>query len=121
MTVKSSRPFKQFWLVQFEEVTDIDQAEKLRGKTLVVSEENQQELPEGVYYYRDILNSDVIDETTGERIGKITDIQAPGANDVWEVTEDDGTSFLIPYISDVVKNVDVENKKIYVELMEGLR
>lgn len=121
LTVKSSRPFKQFWLVQFEEVTDIDQAEKLRGKTLVVSEENQQELPEGVYYYRDILNSDVIDEKTGERIGKITDIQAPGANDVWEVTEDNGTSFLIPYISDVVKNVDVENKKIYVELMEGLR
>lgn len=121
LTVKSGRPFKQFWLVQFEEITDIEQAEKLRGKTLVVSEENQQELPEGVYYYRDILDSDVIDEETGNRIGKVTDIQAPGANDVWEVTEDDGSTFLIPYIPDVVKKVDVENKKIYVELMEGLR
>lgn len=90
-------------MVQFEEITDIEQAEKLRGKTLVVSEENQQELPEGVYYYRDILDSDVIDEETGNRIGKVTDIQAPGANDVWEVTEDDGSTFLIPYIPDVVK------------------
>ena len=121
LTVKTGRPFKQFWLVQFEEIANIDEAEKLRGKTLVVSEENQQELPEGVYYYRDILDSDVIDEETGKKIGKVTDIQAPGANDVWEVTEDNGSSFLIPYIPDVVKKVDVENKKIYVELMEGLR
>lgn len=121
LTVKSGRPFKQFWLVQFEEITDIEQAEKLRGKILVVNEENQQELPEGLYYYRDILDCDVIDNETGERIGKITDIQSPGANDVWEVTEDSGKEFLIPFIEDVVKKVDVPNKKVYVELMEGLR
>lgn len=121
LTVKSGRPFKQFWLVQFEEVTNIDEAEKLRGKTLVVSEENQHKLPEGAYYYRDILDCDVIDETTGKVIGKITDIQSPGANDVWEVSENNGKSFLIPYIPDVVKKVDVANKKVYVELMEGLR
>ena len=90
LTVKSGRPFKQFWLVQFEEITDIEQAEKLRGKILVVNEENQQELPDGLYYYRDILDCDVIDNETGEKIGKITDIQSPGANDVWEVTEDSG-------------------------------
>ena len=121
LTVKSGRPFKQFWLVQFEEIRNIEQAEKLRGKILVVNEENQQELPDGLYYYRDILDCDVIDNETGERIGKITDIQSPGANDVWEVTEDSGKEFLIPFIEDVVKKVDVPNKKVYVELMEGLR
>ena len=63
----------------------------------------------------------MIDNETGERIGKITDIQSPGANDVWEVTEDSGKEFLIPFIEDVVKKVDVPNKKVYVELMEGLR
>lgn len=121
LTVKSGRPFKQFWLVQFEEVSDIAEAEKLRGKTLVISEENQQELPEGVYYYHDILDCEVVDEDTDKVIGKITDIQSPGANDVWEVSEGNGKSFLIPYIPDVVKKVDVDNKKVYVELMEGLR
>lgn len=121
LTVKAGRPFKQFWLVQFEEVTSIEEAEKLRGKTLVVSEENQQDLPDGVYYYRDILNCDVIDEDTGKVIGKVTDIQSPGANDVWEISENNGKSFLIPYIPDVVKKVDIADKKVYVELMEGLR
>lgn len=121
LTVKSGRPFKQFWLVKFNEITDIDQAEQLRGKVLVVSEENQQELPAGSFYYRDILNAEVIDQTNNERLGKIVDIQSPGANDVWLVKEDSGKEYWIPYIKDIVKKVDVANKKIYVELMEGLR
>lgn len=121
LTVKAGRPFKQFWLVTFAEISDIDQAAKLRGKTLVVSEENQQDLPAGVYYYRDILDSTVIDNKSGEKLGTIVDIQSPGANDVWLVREDSGKEYWIPYITDVVKKIDVAEKKIYVELMEGLR
>lgn len=121
LTIKKSRPFKQFWLLQFDEVNDIDEAEKLRGQILVVSEDNRGELPEGVYYYKDIFDCDVIDEESGKRLGKITDIQSPGANDIWLVHEDDGKEYWIPNIGDVVKKVDVPNKKVYVELMEGLR
>ncbi|WEV38089.1 ribosome maturation factor RimM [Lactobacillus sp. ESL0680] len=121
LTVTSGRPFKQSWLVQFAEVTDIDQAEKLKGKTLVVSEDAQHDLPDGVYYYRDILGCTVLDNQTGEILGKITDIMSPGANDVWQVTEESGKEYLIPYIDDVVKKVDIAGKEVYVELMEGLR
>ncbi|MDF7639102.1 ribosome maturation factor RimM [Lactobacillus sp. ESL0791] len=121
LSVTSSRPFKQFWLVQFEEVTSIEEAEKLRGKTLVVAEIDQQELPAGTYYYRDILDSTVLDFATNEELGKVTDIQSLGPNDVWQITEKSGHEYLIPYITDVVKKIDVANKRIYVTLMEGLR
>jgi 16S rRNA processing protein RimM len=121
LTVTSGRPFKQFWLVSFAEVTDLDQAEKLRNKTLVISEENQQELPKGSFYYHDILGCSVIDNKTGKTIGAITDIEAPGANDVWLVKEATGQEYWIPYIADVVKKVDIAAKKVYVELMKGLR
>ena len=121
LTVKSGRPFKQFWLVTFEEIDDIEQAEKLKGKVLVVSQENQQELPAGSYYYHDIIGCQVIDNENKEVIGKITDIEAPGANDIWLVKEKNGNEFWLPYIKDVVKEIDIENQKIYVELMEGLR
>ena len=121
LTVKSGRPFKQFWLVTFEEIDDIEQAEKLKGKVLVVSQENQQELPAGSYYYHDIIGCQVIDNANKEVIGKITDIEAPGANDIWLVKEKNGNEFWLPYIKDVVKEIDIENQKIYVELMEGLR
>lgn len=121
LTVKSSRPFKQFWLLQFNEITSLEQAEKLKGKTIVVSEENQHELPAGSYYYHDILGCRVLDKQTKKDLGQITGIETPGANDVWEVTEDSGNEYLIPYIDDVVKVIDIANKKVYVELLEGLR
>lgn len=121
LTVKTGRPFKQFWLVQFNEIGDISQAEELKGKTLVISEQNQQELPAGVYYYRDILDCQVIDNQSQAVIGKITDIQSPGANDIWLVKENNGKEFWLPYIKKVVKKIDVDHKQIFVELMEGLR
>lgn len=121
LTIKNSRPFKQFWLLQFDEITDIDEAEKLRGKILVISEKDRGELPDGVYYYKDIFDCDVIDNETGKRLGKITDIQSPGANDIWLVHEDNGKEYWIPNIADVVKKIDIADKKVYVELMEGLR
>lgn len=121
LTIKKSRSFKQFWLLQFNEVTDIDAAEKLRGKVLVVSETDRGELPNNVYYYKDILGCDVIDNESEKILGKITDIQSPGANDIWLVHEKNGKEYWIPNIADVIKSVDVPDKKIYVDLMGGLR
>jgi 16S rRNA processing protein RimM len=119
LTVKSGRPFKQFWLVTFEEIGDIDEAQKLRGQKLVVSEKDQQALPAGSYYYHDILGCSVYEN--GHLLGKVTDIEAPGANDIWQVTEKSGQTFWLPYIPSVVKNVDIAGQRIDVELMEGLR
>lgn len=121
LIVESGRPFKQFWLVTFKGLDDINKAEKLKGQNLVVSEEDQSELPDGVYYYHDLLDCQVVDNETDELIGTLTDIEAPGANDIWQITEKNGNKFWIPYIPSVVKNVDIIKKIIRVELMEGLR
>lgn len=121
LTVVSGRSFKQFWLVRFAEINDINQANELKGKTLVIKEADQQQLPEGSYYYRDILGCQVLDQKTERVFGKITDIQSSGANDVWLVHEESGKEYWIPNIASVVKKVDIAHKKIYVELMEGLR
>ena len=121
VTVAAGRPFKQFWLVTFAEITDIDQAEKLKGTEILISEEDQGELPDGVYYYRELLGCKVLDDESGEEIGELTDIEAPGANDIWEVTDENGKSFWLPYIPQVVKSVDIDKKEVRVELMEGLR
>lgn len=55
LIVEATRRHKQFYLVKFEGIDDIDQAEKVRGKELYVAEADQQELPEGSYYFKDIL------------------------------------------------------------------
>jgi len=52
--------------------------------------------------------------------GEIIEILTPGANDVWVIKGQNGKEILIPYIEDVVKKIDIENKKIDIEVMEGL-
>ncbi|MDO4912340.1 MAG: ribosome maturation factor RimM [Lactobacillus sp.] len=121
LTVAQSRPFKNFYLLQFEEVADIDQAEKLRGQILVVSSDQRAELPEGVFYFNQIIGLKVVDDDSGEEIGKVSNIEQPGANDIWEVTESNGKKFWMPYVPNFVKAVDLENGEVRVTLLEGMR
>ena len=51
-------------------------------------------------------------------IGRVINIYETGANDVWVVKGE--KEYLIPYIEDVVKDIDIENKTIKITPMEGL-
>ena len=59
-------------------------------------------------------------DENGKLLGEIIEILTPGANDVWVIKGQNGKEILIPYIEDVVKKIDIENKKIDIEVMEGL-
>jgi 16S rRNA processing protein RimM len=85
----------------------------------MVSEDDQQSLEDGQYYYHQIIGLDVETLTDG-KIGTIKEILAPGANDVWVVKRPHQNDLLLPVIDDVVKTVDLEHHKVLVELMEGL-
>jgi 16S rRNA processing protein RimM len=67
----------------------------------------------------DIAGSDVL-EAGGGKIGVLTDVLPSGGNDVWVVTSDDG-EFLLPALTSVVLEVDVEKKRIVVQLPPGLK
>lgn len=121
LTVQKSRPFKQFWLLKFKEIVNIEQAQNLKGRTLVVSEKQQQALPKGSYYYHDILGCTVFDQKNKEKIGQVVDIESTGANDIWLVKTPKGQEFWLPYIKDVVKKIDIDHQRIAVEMMKGLR
>ena len=57
----------------------------------------------------------------GELLGKVDDIFKTGANDVYVVKDDLGKQILLPSTKEVLKNIDLENEKIIVHLIEGLR
>ena len=75
---------------------------------------------EDTYYIEDLIGMDVIDEKES-RIGTISYVFNTGANDVYEIKTLDNKDIYIPAIKDVVKKVDVKNKKMYIEMMEGLQ
>src|SRR5699024_8140638 len=119
LKVKSHRTHKQFDLLQFEGYNDMESVKQLMELTLHIKHDQLTPLPEGQYYYYEIIGCEVI-TTEGESIGVVDHILVPGANDVWVVKQDNGQDALIPYIKDVVKKIDVAKKIITIELMEGL-
>jgi 16S rRNA processing protein RimM len=119
LTLKSHRSHKNFELLTFEGFNTINEAEKLRDGILKVPEAQLGTLKEDEFYYHEVIGC-LVTTTAGEEIGEIYEILSPGANDVWVVKGKDGQEILIPYIHDVVKKVDVKEKTILIEPMEGL-
>lgn len=119
LTVKSHRTHKNFDLLIFEGYENINLVEKFRDGLLKVPESQLAQLEEEEFYYHEIIGC-LVATTSGEELGKISEILSPGANDVWVVKGKGGKEILIPYIHDVVKKVDVKEKVVLIEPMEGL-
>lgn len=119
VTVDQARPHKGMQLVKFAEYGNINDVERFRNCFLSVAEDDQQPLEDGAYYYHQIIGLQV-ETTDGRPLGKIKEIMAPGANDVWVVERPHKQDLLLPVIKDVIKKVDLEKQKVIVELMEGL-
>jgi 16S rRNA processing protein RimM len=120
LTVEKSRPHKRVVIIKFREWDDINQAEPYKGGKLVVERADAVDLNEGEFYFHEIIGCQVV-TTEGRNIGTVREILQLPANDVWVVAPSDGgKDILIPYIDDVVKEVDPESKQVVIQWMEGL-
>lgn len=117
--IKSHRTHKQFEMITFKELENINLVENLKGKTLEISEEQQESLSDGNYYHHQIIGLDVFSEDNNY-IGVIKEIMSPGANDVWVVKRKGSSDLLLPAIKDVIKKIDLEQNKVIIELLDGL-
>ena len=110
LIIASFRTHKNHDLLQFEEYDSIEVVEPLKGATLYIKKEQLTPLEPGEFYFHEIIGCKMY-TLDGEYIGEIESILTPGANDVWVVKNDSGKEILIPYIDDVVKEVNIEEKK----------
>ncbi|WP_433749671.1 ribosome maturation factor RimM [Falsibacillus pallidus] len=119
LIVKTHRTHKNFDLLTFEGYENVNDVEVFKNGILKVSEDQLAPLEEDEFYFHEIIGCSVATRD-GEVIGEVKEILTPGANDVWVVQGSDRKEHLIPYIKDVVIKVDVENKEIIIDPMEGL-
>lgn len=119
LKIASSRRHKNFYLLTFEGHYNLSHVEKYKTGMLKVSEKQLGELEDNAFYYHEIIGCKVV-SLEGDPIGTVTEILETGANDVWTVTPETGKPHYIPYIEDIVKEIDVPNKTITIEVMEGL-
>lgn len=106
-------------LLKLKGIDDINIAEKYRNCYLKIDRKNAVELPEDTYFIVDLLECEVITDED-EILGKVTDVYPTGSNDIYVVKDKQGKQVLLPAISQVIKQVDIENKKITVHLIDGL-
>lgn len=119
--VESARRHKNFILLTFEGYNNINLVEPFKEGLLKVTKDQlaDDELEENEFYYFEIIGCEVFSEE-GDTIGTVTDILETGANDVWEIKAESGKKHYIPYIEDVVKDINLDDKKIIIHVMEGL-
>lgn len=107
-------------VLKLKGIDHIDYAEKLRNLYIYVKKSDLGELPEGTYYIADLIGLEVFTES-GELLGKVDDIlKSEKANDVYVVRNELGVLKYLPAIPDVLKEIDLQNGKIIVNLPKGL-
>ena len=89
-------------------------------KTLEKSYGSDIKLEDGAHFIVDLIGLEVFTED-GELLGNLVEVLQPGANDVYIVENSAKQQILLPAIPDVIKQIDIANKKMIVKLLEGLR
>ena len=110
---------KNMVLLKLEGIDDISEAEKYKNCYIKINREDALKLEENSYFVVDIIGLEVYTEEE-ELLGKVIEVFSTGSNDVYTIKNSEGKEILLPAISEVIKNVDIPNKKIVVHLMEGL-
>ena len=119
LEIEGVKFFKQFVILKFKGLDNINDIEKYRQKSLFVTRKNAVRLQRDEYFIADLIGLKVQDED-GKELGTVKDVIETGANDVYEVEMADGRSLLLPAIKQCILNVDVENGTMQVHVLEGL-
>lgn len=119
MEIEGVKFFKQYAIVKFKGYDSINDIEKYKRAKLYVTREHAVKLQKDEYFIADLVGLNVVTDE-GEPFGKMKDVLATGANDVYVVEREDGTEVLLPAIRECVKAVDMEQGQITVHIMEGL-
>lgn len=118
--VLASRKRKSGFVLSLESVQGRDAAEAVRGSELTVPATELHSLPDGSFYYFQIIGLEVWTDDS-ELLGTVKEIITTGANDAYVVVDEGGRQVLVPAVEDVVREVDVAGGRIVVNLPEGLR
>ena len=119
MQIEEVKYHKHLVLVKFKGIEDINMAEKYKGCYIKIKRENAKKLPKDTYFIADLIGLPVYDEN-GKLLGKVDDIYNNKSHDIYVVKDELGKQILLPSTKEVIKQVDIENEKIVVHIIDGL-
>jgi len=120
LTIETGRVHSGRLLLRFAGVRDRNAAEALRN-TLLIAEVDPDETPEDPdeYYDHQLMDLDVV-TTEGAEVGRITEISHLPSQDLFVVERPDGTEVMIPFVEEIVVEIDLEEQRAVIDPPPGL-
>ncbi len=119
LTVEKIRIKKDTIILKLKDIKNIEDAKMIVGSFLEVERKNAVKLSKDAYFIFEIVGLEVYDEND-IFLGKVENIISTGSNDVYMVKRKDKEELFIPAIHDVIKNIDLEKKRITINMVDGL-
>ena len=119
LQIEQVKFFKQFVILKFKGIDDIEDVQKYKGKDLLVTRENAVELKKDEYFIADLIGVSVISDDNSLR-GILKDVIQTGANDVYVIDLEDGRQLLLPAIKECVLMVDLDENIMKIHVLDGL-
>jgi 16S rRNA processing protein RimM len=117
-TIVTVAPHGRGMLVAFDGIDDRSAAEQIASMRVLIHAADLPEPEEGEFYHHELHGFAMV-TTDGRTLGTITETFSTGLNDVW-VVRDGAHEYLIPVITDVVREIDRDGRRVLIEPMPGL-
>lgn len=118
VTVEKVSKYKNLLNIKFKEYNNINDIEKFNRSDLYIHKSNLHKLANGEYYVFELIGLKCNDQNNNY-LGEVIEVVEGIAHNNLRIKNDDRT-FLVPNISEFVKKVDLENKLISINVIEGL-
>ena len=119
LEIEQVKFFKQYAILKFKGIDDINDIEKYKNMSLYVTRENAVKLKKDEYFIADLIGLKVINEDE-TYFGELKDVISTGANDVYVIETNENGEVLIPAIKDCILSVDMEERLMKIHLLKGL-
>ena len=115
----SSRPHKNIALCKIKGIDTVEDAERMRGKIVYINRDDIM-LEDGANFVQDLIGIAVKDADSEVVYGTLTDVLRTGANDVYEVTDENKKTYLVPVIPDVIVETNIDDEYVLIRPLKGI-
>ena len=119
MEIEHVKFFKNMVILKFRGYDNINEIEKYKSRDLLMTRDQAVDLEPDEYFITDLIGLAVVSDQ-GAELGILKDVLETGANDVYVVAMKDGKELMLPAIGDCILNVDLEQGRMEVHVLEGL-
>ena len=107
-----------FDYVKLDNIDNPEQVKLLKSQEIHIIKD-QNDLEKGTYFYSDLKGCNIVDEK-GNILGKVKEVEEFPAQLTLRVGRKNKEDFFVPFIKQFIKSVDIKNKAICIEIIEGL-